>query len=611
MGRKRKRPQQYGCNNDNYRRRDFSPPVMDEASAVFTKRFTFVTPGGDDTWSLPGADDFFVTEYVDVNETLSTMKSELNSTKSSLSDKDMQSWHEHTMFTNKAGRVVPHIRADYKPELCTQAWCKFREIVGTFDVIPELAVQSRELNTVHLCEAPGAFITSLNHYIKTNVKVDIYWEWLGSTLNPYYEGNDLSTMIPDDRFIYETSHRWYFGEDDTGDMTDVGVMEELVKECKLRLGDVHLVTADGSIDCQVNPAEQESLVSHLHYCEVITALQCLSPAGNLVVKMFTFFEHSATCLMYFLNCMFEKVHVFKPSTSKAGNSEVYVICLNYNAKDKIEIYLPKLIQAFGKLAFNQKSMYMLSASDIPASFMTQLIECAQLFKQYQTETIDSNVTMYESIDLAQRQHIQQVRDCCLQMYIERFGVKYMPRGQQICPDLYKQDHYLRNQVISSTKARHVGSYNDRQDEQNWWTNLHKTIDGWLLSDSEDFYFQNSVDFSMASLDLTILYGKAIDRVRSSRFCQPKLLDDINKAVTTAKIFGRENSETLSELMSANLEAIHCSLINQISQAINQEIQFKNRTNHKLRIYKHKQDGCTEIRLITDKNTDYTFQNELF
>ena len=58
-------------------------------------------------------------------------------------------------------RYLQHTRC---AEMCTQAWCKFHEIVGTFPAIARLSA-TRQLNTVHLCEAPGAFITSLNHFL--------------------------------------------------------------------------------------------------------------------------------------------------------------------------------------------------------------------------------------------------------------------------------------------------------------------------------------------------------------------------------------------------------------------------------------------------------------
>ena len=57
-----------------------------------------------------------------------------------------------------------------------------------------------------------------------NRKFNSNWQWLGSTLNPYYEGNPTSSMINDDRFILHTlktnqrDNGWIFGPDGTGDM---------------------------------------------------------------------------------------------------------------------------------------------------------------------------------------------------------------------------------------------------------------------------------------------------------------------------------------------------------------------------------------------------------
>lgn len=40
------------------------------------------------------------------------------------------------------------------------------------------------------------------------------------TLNSFYEGNEVSRMISDDRLITATLDRWVFGDDDTGDVLE-------------------------------------------------------------------------------------------------------------------------------------------------------------------------------------------------------------------------------------------------------------------------------------------------------------------------------------------------------------------------------------------------------
>ena len=69
-----------------------------------------------------------------------------------------------------------------------------QEMLWTFKVVPETV----KFNSVHLCEAPGAFITCLNHYLKTH-KPDCEWKWKAITLNPYYEGSDHVAMIDQDK----------------------------------------------------------------------------------------------------------------------------------------------------------------------------------------------------------------------------------------------------------------------------------------------------------------------------------------------------------------------------------------------------------------------------
>ena len=93
------------------------------------------------------------------------LKERLNETKSLLSSKDIAEWHQHTSITNRASYVIPYVKRHVRPELCTQAWCKFYEVLTNFALIPPDADQ---FNSVHLCEAPGAFVTSLNHCIASS-----------------------------------------------------------------------------------------------------------------------------------------------------------------------------------------------------------------------------------------------------------------------------------------------------------------------------------------------------------------------------------------------------------------------------------------------------------
>ncbi len=67
------------------------------------------------------------------------------------------------------------------------------------------------------------------------------WQWIGNTLNPYYEGNDLLAMIDDDRLILDTLDKWHFGKDNTGDILAVDNIYDLQQMAK-NISPVHLVS---------------------------------------------------------------------------------------------------------------------------------------------------------------------------------------------------------------------------------------------------------------------------------------------------------------------------------------------------------------------------------
>ena len=116
-------------------------------------------------------------------------------------------------------------------------------------------------------------------------------------------------MINDDRLVMHTSDNWEYGSDDTGDVLDCENRAGIVSRILSRFGDgrVDVVTADGSIDCQGDPANQESIVSALHLSEVAIALNVLSAGGSFVLKMFTLFEPQSRAMMFLLAAAFDEV----------------------------------------------------------------------------------------------------------------------------------------------------------------------------------------------------------------------------------------------------------------------------------------------------------------
>ncbi|XP_010740289.2 cap-specific mRNA (nucleoside-2'-O-)-methyltransferase 2 [Larimichthys crocea] len=511
----------------------FDPETQSEIQGLFSKVRTYVKPSNGE-WCIPDP-NVALRHSAEEHCRLQALKVSLNTVKNQLSDKNVQIWHQHTNSTNRAGKVIAAVRSAANAEICTQAWCKFFEILGVFNLLPEEALQNGELNTVHLCEAPGAFITALNHYIKTSESTRYCdWSWAANTLNPYHEGNGGSTTIADDRLIANTLPWWFFGSDNTGNI----MIQKHLLELQVFVANMHrvdLVTADGSFDCQENPDEQEALVASLHYCEATAALLLLSPGGSFVLKMFTLYEHSSICLLYLLNCCFRSVNVFKPATSKAGNSEVYVVCLNYDGKEAVRPLLSKLIRNYGPHLADREALFPNSL--IPESFLTQHEEVCSYFHAQQVETITENLRLFEGMSTEQRQRLDYIRDCTAQEYLQRFQVSFLPRSRWI------SRHMVSPACCSVSAGRPLGqkkqtaSFNERRELQtlSWRERIvrgcHATCIQKHCTEASGTGCMLEGPLSQCHVESWyVIVGAALTAVRNSPFCEGGLLNHLNEAL---------------------------------------------------------------------------------
>ncbi|KAI8128867.1 Cap-specific mRNA (nucleoside-2'-O-)-methyltransferase 2 [Lucilia cuprina] len=491
---------------------------------MFEKCFLYQKYATANNWCLPSAQELFK-EYYQL-ESLQELKIKLNLVKSKLNDYVIEDWSLHTRRQDPAGEIPWRLKTETNAEFVTIAWCKMYECLGRF---PEL-IKGPQVNSLHLCEAPGAFITALNHYMYTNYdKNEVQWKWLATTLNPYYEGNPVNRMIMDDRFLLYTLDNWLFHKDFTGNIIDTDNLQHMQQECAKRLGDVHLITADGSVDCIESPDCQEEKVALLHYAEIITALTILAEGGSFVIKMFTLYEASSVSKLFLLNCAFEKVHVFKPCTSKRGNSEVYVICLNYKKEAK---HLSEIIEQMKLKLTPQNALLwpLFAKTSLPLDFLRQHEICCRIFMNHQINAIEQNIYSYEI-----RPHkmivkrLQNLRTATCNEFYQRYNIQKLPDELKILykyqkfieksykNQIYKGSHSEREMFKETSKEEHIFKFRKHLND------LEKMLKEHLHSSEIKYKFEHLEELEESQVKLSLYRGQGVRVLNSSLFANVHLL----------------------------------------------------------------------------------------
>ena len=486
------------------------------ADELFKKQFCYDNYSSG-CWSLHTSSSNVEDISTELN-LLSALKETLNSVKSSLNDYDIIEWSCHTNFTNPSAKILPTLRKSIHPELATQAWCKFYELLSYANVVPQ---NTNSLNSVHLCEAPGGFICALNHYLNSFSNA-VSHHWVANSLNPYYEGNALDSCIVDDRLISRTLRSWFFGKDNTGDVFQTDFVSALCRKChkSFHSEKIDLVTADGSLNCQDDPSEQETIVAPLHYTELLCALSVLSTHGNFVIKMFTLFEAHSVTLMYILSCVFRKVLVAKPATSKAGNSEVYVVAQDYCGKKYCTDLISSLKKHLPFKSFIRNRTELIPNLTIPKSFLKQHVACVRLFSEHQISTIKRNIFLFRKVDEPFKDEITRLQECTTQKFFDICNLKKVLAKKCIV-----QSGILRANVKSNLKARPKleGSFTQRKesdtdvetqakncDSSNNWLKVKPV---WIPLAGKNFWWDTS----------QAIVGKQVSAIHSSLFCSTDMV----------------------------------------------------------------------------------------
>lgn len=336
------------------------------------------------------------------------------------------------------------LSAEFNAQIVTKAWMKIHELFNRYvifereikrklggGIISKVSSPIKDLYTFHIAEAPGAFIPSINHIIRTKYP-SIDWNWFAESYrDPILSHDRKRGKYFGDQYglMKKYDSQWIYGAENDGDITkgsNIRWFRHHIGEYFPRLdvitSDVKFVpTVDFNFD------DEEIYNIAVHAGHTITALATLSKGGTAILKTFTFFESASISLLYLLGCSFERVLITKPMTSTPANSETYLVCLGF-LNNITPMQLDILYEYLIYCRENPKNPAALfPKSQIPKEFVEKIVEIGTALKKRQIEYIDRNINLYNEyqnkpISVAEKD-TAKVRHTFAEKYITTYNVE--------------------------------------------------------------------------------------------------------------------------------------------------------------------------------------------
>ena len=302
------------------------------------------------------------------------------------------------------------------------------------------------------------------------------------------------------------------------------------------------MTADGSIDCQGDPARQvldnedymyvsphhtqESIVADLHLTEALVAMRMLAAGGSLVLKMFTFFESETVCLLYLLNMAFVKLDVFKPATSKEGNSEVYVICRGFTPSTWLTKFLDKMMEYYEDFP-TSKSLF--PEDEIPEKFLDHVRKCGDLFMQLQENVIENNLHYWANqLDKAYMKDLAEIQLQVAEKYVEKYQVESIANYRHVVYN--RADPYVTQVDPRADRGTYLDKVSeaDRKAEERL-KEIRQGLQGWKVKGRHRFVEWVPCPALGGVLEAPVI-GRKITSLQSSKFCTGRHIDFYRKTL---------------------------------------------------------------------------------
>jgi len=273
----------------------------------------------------------------------------------------------------------------YNGSNVTNAWLKMYELCVRYDLARGVRVYFAN------AELPGSFVLAFHHYITTSIGNAAYErgtrapEWFASSIIE----DDPKKNYLEDRYGLRRNYpdRWITCGN--GDTTKVDVVKCFATTLvRVAGGLAQLYTSDAGIDVSSNYNDQERMEAIIHFGQTVAGLATLAPRGNMVLKTFTYFASFSLSLIYLLTTVFKRVLIVKPISSRPSNSEVYLVCQEYEGAT------PQMMTKLYARMQNFSFTPLVARSCIPPEFFAGVAASHAIFSR-QIKTIREYVAYYE------------------------------------------------------------------------------------------------------------------------------------------------------------------------------------------------------------------------
>lgn len=224
-------------------------------------------------------------------------------------------------------------------------------------------------------------------------------------------------------------------------------------------------------------------------------------------------------LLYLINHLFGEVNIYKPVTSRQGNSEVYAVCLHYKENSNLREFLSALKSAYGTELYGKSSLF--PRETIPDSFIKQIEECQSYFCSIQCQVIHNNLQAYLlQNNIALHRDMKRARSLVATEFIWYYRLKPLNIEQEILKGILHEEN-----KINTNPRCDRGSYTERElykkmglKEKCKSLNMFlqtEVVSNPMMGMSEDtkwmFYDDTFV------LELVFTFGQPLLKINSSKF----------------------------------------------------------------------------------------------